>query len=793
MFNMAVFQIRTGLVHVFSCAQLCEEDIEFMRRIFSAFLVMSLICSATIIPTFAAKTESSSSLKTTTQRAKSSNESIAAESFPKFSVPGQQQRLDRLRELFLLHHQLAMRPKSHATFALAWIPKSTIWASAKPSPGASSEHIYWQQLLEGRRLDEKGYVSCHQHRGLGHSEGWPFPLWTQVGGKGWHFSLSGFGYGRNNQFGIVQTTSVDNWSLLKVESQGIDPERGWNLTLTEAAASIETPVFRVRSEVAPIIRLEWETSGLDATAKPYLEWITESETEYSPARRISISPRTESGFGYGDILVHTVPTWKGIITRLRLNFGNASGATVTLREIITAMDTRHNVNNMLYLQACDDTLRWTGDIDFLRKMIKSMRKALAYMIDEFETRKHLCVFTSWAGHDGRSGIIYGTDGKKTLHPGRGVGGNYFDLMPFGAKDALATVYLYDAMNRMASLENCIEAHSAWDIPPASAGLTGKELAQHAAEIKQDAGQLFWNQETGRFVGSIDVENKAHDYGFTFLNLEAIYYDFATPEQAKSIMDWVTGKRIVEGDTSQSEDIYRWRFGPRATTRRNIDYYQSIWSAPESIPWGYQIQDGGAVLGFTYFDLMSRLKLIGPDNTWQRLKDIIQWYEEVQQEGGYRKYYGQQGKEDRGSLQGCGTPGGIGVDCEFMESVLAPQIMLYGFMGIEPKLDGLVIKPRLPKKWPELTISQIHFHKHVLDITASDARILIHSTGNNLGKLDILPRAGQWQIRYLDAAGKVVGEPTIISIDDERATVSLDFRDAQVVELLAVQKDVSSEK
>ena len=68
-------------------------------------------------------------------------------------------------------------------------------------------------------------------------------------------------------------------------------------------------------------------------------------------------------------------------------------------------------------------------------------------------------------------------------------------------------------------------------------------------------------------------------------------------------------------------------------------------------------DGGAVFGFSYHDLMARLKVLGPDNAWQRLREIIPWFEEVQAAGGYRKYY--DGSRE-GSLQGGGTAGGLGL-------------------------------------------------------------------------------------------------------------------------------------
>ncbi len=133
------------------------------------------------------------------------------------------------------------------------------------------------------------------------------------------------------------------------------------------------------------------------------------------------------------------------------------------------------------------------------------------------------------------------------------------------------------------------------------------------------------------------------------------FDIATPQQAKSIYNWLSGEREVEGDTSQGADIYHWRFAPRSTTRRNLDYYFWAWSNPEGVPWGYQVQDGGAVLGWTHYDLMMRLKTAGPDDVAKRLNSIISWFVDTQHEGGYRAYYTKD--PSRGSLQGGNVAGG----------------------------------------------------------------------------------------------------------------------------------------
>jgi hypothetical protein len=337
------------------------------------------------------------------------------------------------------------------------------------------------------------------------------------------------------------------------------------------------------------------------------------------------------------------------------------------------------------------------------------------MMTEHKTRaEHVVDMSSWVGHEGRSGLARNPDGSKRILAGEGIGNNYWDLLPFGGKDCYATVQYYDATNTLAKIESAVLAHPEWDIPGGPLAFTPDELTRHAGEVKAEGNRLFWNATTARFAACVDADGVLHDFGFTFLNLEAIYYDFATPEHAASIMSWINGDRTVEGDTAQGADIYHWRFAPRSTTRRNTEWYGWFWSNPGDIAWGGQVQDGGAVLGFSYFDLMARLKVLGPDNAWQRLKQILAWFGEVQAAGGYRKYY--DGSRE-GTLQGQGTAGGLGLDAEFFESVMVPEVMLEGFLGIDPSADNLRSVARLPRDWGSLRIDRILWRGQVMEFTA----------------------------------------------------------------------------
>jgi hypothetical protein len=372
-----------------------------------------------------------------------------------------------------------------------------------------------------------------------------------------------------------------------------------------------------------------------------------------------------------------------------------------------------------------DDFLWTHDIAFLRTQMPRLRKAMQFMMGEFHTREKKCLYTTWPGHEGRSGVRW-VDGKKVIVPGEGIGSNYWDILPFGGEDALGTIYYYDTLKKLAELETLLRKHPEWNIPIGADAFDPADLLHHAQEVKDYGQKRFWNDKTGRF-GTVDLDGVMHDYGFTFLNTEAIYFDFASPDQAKSIISWLDGTRIVDSDTSKGADIYHWRFGPRSTTKRNLDYYFWGWSNPETIPFGDQVQDGGAVLGWSYHDLMARIKSAGPDNAAARLAEIAKWFDEVQSQGGYRAYYSVPG---RGTMQGANVAGGLGLDKEFFESVLPPQVMIYGFLGFHPGANTIHLDPQLPKDWPSLRITQIAWRDLVLDITAEHDKVHVRWTGKS---------------------------------------------------------------
>jgi hypothetical protein len=639
----------------------------------------------------------------------------AAEDFPRFIVPGEEGAMALLDDFHARHHA---RASSDCTLWDGWLPHATLWAAEPPRQHSLASFLR-------RRIDDEGYVAMQQHRGMAHSNGWPFPAWQQSTGSGCHFSVSGDEWAIQ-QLGLKALAPPGGFELVGATPRAAaDPVRGMLLDVEADRVTITTPSFQCGTIVAPFARIEWGAERLPAGASARLRWQIEGQAGWQPAAGVPLPlPPADGTLAFVDLSLYRQPGYAGLLTGYSLEIDGARGATVALKSVITAIDTRHPITNALFIRGCSETFAWTGDVDFLRRSLPRMRRAARWAMLEFDVRKEKHVVVRWVGHDGRTGLEVRPDGTKRLLPGLGVGNNYWDLLPFGGHDSLATIYLADALERLATVEEAVARHPDWMMPAAAdappggvtdAAFSADELRSLVAAIKADFQSRFWDSAKGRFVGWIDATGKAYDYGFTFVNLEAIQYGMATPAQATAIFAWLDGKREIEGDTARGADIYHWRFAPRATTKRNVETYCWVWSGPESIPWGGQVQDGGAVLGFSYHDVMARLATIGPDDAWDRLRAIIDWYGEVQKEGGYRKYYAPE--KGRGTLQGGGPPGGLGIDEEFMESVLVPQVMLYGFLGFEPTAEGCRIAPQLPSTWPELTVTAIRIHDHTIDVTA----------------------------------------------------------------------------
>jgi hypothetical protein len=660
------------------------------------------------------------------------------ETFPVFEVPGHEQEMQLLRELYWLHYG-GTGPK--ATLWDEWLVEPALWPDLQTTASAEMRRS-WADALSERIIMQDGYVASHQHKSIAHQQGWPFPFWTLSPNTfGWHFSFKNT-VGANWRPANLSDTS--GWTLDRVTSAGIDAD-GWQLNLDQPNARATAQGKLIAAYEAPFLQIRWQSKELQ-DAQPYIEWTTKDKPNFERARRMYFSPPDSDRMVYTMVPMFRHPEWAGQVVKLRLGFGNTHPAHVCLQALFCQYDTRHNINNQSYIDGCIEYFWWTHDLNFLRRNLDRMRMAARYIIDEGKMRTNGTYVCDWIGHDGRTGVQWVNGKIETLH-GHGIGSNYWDLLPFGARDTYATLRSYSTLRRMAQLEDEVARHPEWNAPASLLNVAPDEMREIAEKAKQRGNEELWTTTTERFTATIDADGKSHEYGYTFLNLEAIYYGFASQEHSRSILDWLSGKRVVSDDTSTGTDLYHWRFAPRASTRRNVEWYAWVWNSPDKIAFGNQVQDGGAVLGFSYHDLVSRLRVNGADDAAERLKGILDWFAEVKAAGGYRAYYN--GSRD-GTLQGGNVPGGLGLDQEFFESALVPQVMLHGFMGFRPNAEGFAIQPHLPASWPSLRISRVALHDQSLDITATSRTITIARKESRLREpLRIIAPDDTWTAKWSD--------------------------------------------
>lgn len=662
-----------------------------------------------------------------------------------FAASGYESEMKHINELFWLHYP-GSGPK--ATMWEEWLSMCSLWPATDQ---LESMRTAWRDALTGRIMEADGYVATHQHGSIAHQTGWPFPFWKQSERTwGWHFQLPPVDRGWHG----TEARTEEGWRWEGCDSNGV-VDGLWTLAQVGADAVITAPTLEFDAGCSPFLQLRWKARGL-GNAEPYVEWIQSPTESYSWQKRFYFSPVESDAVVYTQIPVYRHPAWNGTIRGLRIGFDSRSPeAVVQIDSCFTTFDTRHTINNPSFILGSDNYFRWTRDIKFLRENIARIRTAMRYILREFHLAERHLVLCDWVGHDGRAGYSVNPDGTKEMHWGHGIGSNYWDLLPFGHLDAYATNQSYSALLKLAALEESIANHPEWGVDHGALAFDPEFLRSLAEKVRAEYQKTFWNPDTKRFVSGVDADGNIHDFGLVFLNLETLYYGLASEEQAKAVYAWLDGERVIEGDTSQGEDIYHWRFGPRATTKRNVEWYFWAWTGPETIPWGYQVQDGGAVLGFSYFDVISRLAVLGPDSAWNRLMGIAKWFGEVQAEGGYRAYYG---KPDRGSMQGGGTPGGLGLDNEFFESALVPQALLYGFLGFQPEVDGFFLWPNLPSSVPSLSVQGVAWRGLVLDIEASVDSITVAYRGRINEPITIGLPEGGWKAAHKTNEGEVLPGP-----------------------------------
>lgn len=483
----------------------------------------------------------------------------------------------------------------------------------------------------------------------------------------------------------------------------------------------------------------WKSEGNDWDSMSYYEYALYN-------RKITSNGMIRAWFP-----TYLKDTWTGNIEGLKVeivpNDGQKLKINVKTNYFALQTDTRLTTNNGYYLLAMEEYISNTGDVKMLAKHLNDMRKAVMFEIYAL---------------DGESGLLK-TDyikGKTTTVVGEdlfGLQGNgWYDCNLTGTVNFEANVVFYESLLAIINIENMasqmgITADAPYIVNPypfkeGSQNIVWsynqerlKELSNLVVETVRknytDGG--LWNPETGRFAWAIFDEDssdgfagEAMDYGYTEINLIAVIDGIADENQTDSIMSWIDGTRIVDGDDSKGEDIYFFQFAPRLHTKDAAGSSNSVVNLKK---FGTDIQNGGSSIHVAYYDLIARNKVYGADNSFERFKQIQSWYEEVKSYGGndssfYRAYYTEKKittKDNQYTLAGGGTVGAVGVDYEFFEAALLYAVLPTIYFGMDcNEYKVLTVEPCLPSALSYLKAYNFMFNNVVYNLKVTNNEIEI---------------------------------------------------------------------
>lgn len=618
--------------------------------------------------------------------------------------------------------------------------------------------------------------------------GWPWPKynWNRTTDRptGWEFNDPADG-------------ARDSWTAtdLKLEPGYVGHcLRG---RLTGPSPTLTSPAFDTEAFQVPIVELDVFYGGL-AGRDPFevvrglrLYWSSDDSPEFSAERSVgaefSVLPPDDYPWCYRPPFVTAEPARFSVyfpmflhpdwgregrrIRQLRVALAGpgCEGLTVDLNYLRATYDVRLSTSNANLIRATAAFALWSGDLEPVAELMPSLRRAMLFLLEHLRGRKEAVPCFAWVpGHDGLGGP----------EPGHGLIGSYWDLLPAGRFDLESSLLFREALLAMAELEDAcarrgIAVPGVTVVGPDDRSTlayheTPESLRALAERSRRRIERLFWVPKTGRFCRNVDAYGGKHDYGFLHSNVWALALGVGTPEQRASILSWLDG-RAIEGDTSTGEDIYRWRFAPRTSTRRNETYY--FWPWLEGMKehaaiheFGNQMQDGGAVPWTSLFELIARAQSGDPeqvDRAFARTLAIRDWFTDVKAAGGeatefYRAYYNEH--PERGRQQGGGPPGGLGLDREFLsDSALGTAFVPLAFLGLSAAEDGVLsVSPAVPSVLDWLATENVCYHGNHVRVEAGHNYVSLE--GSRLPKAEGLTLRVRFRQAAPQAAAWVGGRP-----------------------------------
>jgi hypothetical protein len=650
-----------------------------------------------------------------------------------------------------------------AAFAKEWESIALSWFDVSSKVLAVDRNKAMKNYISKIPQDKYGYVWCgfdeledtvNAKPGATFKQGWPFPDYQHSlhTSRGWEFTVDGQWDGWTASVANKAVKRGTIATTLKNESQVefISPKIAVNWINTPFLEvdlrMLDKDSFGTNSNIDDIY-IYWNVQNADKTSTTWSEdrCVSQKQISTMPVNNIPANFAKQMYFP-----MYTNPNWKDhVITQIKIvvKGKKALNADINLNYVRMNYDTRQANDMELLITSAKNMYEFTGDKSIIQDNLTRMRKAMQFYLTHLDGSTGMVDADFFVGHDGLRDI------------GHGIGNGYWDIVCLPSKNLYTNVYFYKTLKAMAYIERMAENEKINIAKPTVLGKDGKTVVQYnetaaslealAEKVKTNIQNTFWNDKTGRFTTGIDPKGFSVDYGFVQFNLEVVAAGIATPAQQKSILDWISGVRTVETDAAKGKDIYKYEFAPLVNTGDNQDHLYWNWSP---LAYGDQLQNGGSVLYVSYYDLISREKVYGIENTFARFKEIQTWYEKVKAAGGqgdmfYNAYY-----DPLGILVEAPDPGQVGLNFCFPEDAVLYASVPTVFFGLDAtEFNTLDCSPNLPKALNYFKIENLMYKNVKYDLSVGNKFTQLNSvrgdTTNLSFRANLKKPTGKFSVYY----------------------------------------------
>ena len=430
--------------------------------------------------------------------------------------------------------------------------------------------------------------------------------------------------------------------------------------------------------------------------------------------------------------------WTGNIKEISITFNGTYTGYIWLDFVRGCFDVRMADTNAAFINGGRMHFEHTGDTTFLASNLTNYRKAMQFLISYMTDANGIINLSNLQGHDGGTGYA------------NSLISTYWDLISLAPNSSYVNSLYYKALLDMAYLEEAVAINGiSVAAPTVKTTLTGSNItySETASSLRSKAAALKTAinaaYNAGSHTGYFKTIDATHgyfidgwrdsteiDFQSVAFNLMMIDTGIVSDEHAEMILNWI----------DSLSGVYDFVFAPRSNMVTIGE--QVVWNHGATTYGGY-VEDGGAILFLSYYDIKARLKYKGAEDAYARLEAIIDWYSEVKAayeasgetdpENFFKPYYEGSGITFQGGLYS----GTLGLDSEFVENVILMSVVPYGFFGLSSEYDTtdnkavLKIQPSLPDEIAVWKIEDVRFLGVDFDIVVADSFVIIQDVDQNI--------------------------------------------------------------